>query len=249
MIQTDPFRDLDTLFSRCRVGHRTRRRDADGRLPAWQRRVGAHRPARRESRSLDITVERNVLTVAAERNWQRQEGDQTYFGERYRGSFRRQIQLGDGLDLDHLEADLHDGVLTIRIPVAEQAKPRKVEVGQADNRHPRPSRPRLRRHLVAMPNPWRSDSWTLACPDHGPFLIEERPVSRPGPFVPLGPSTAGTVAAHGPRRPAGHHRAHLRRPRSGPGRLGDRGLARGGDRRTRSGGAQGHPRATGARVR
>lgn len=66
----------------------------------------------------------------AERNWQRQENDQAYFGERYRGNFRRQIQLGDGLDLEHLEADLHDGVLTVRIPVAEQAKPRKVEAGQ-----------------------------------------------------------------------------------------------------------------------
>ena len=68
--------------------------------------------------------------VDARHDWQRQEGDQPYFGERYRGTFRRQIQLGDGLDLEHLEADLHDGVLTLRIPVAEQAKPRKVEVGQ-----------------------------------------------------------------------------------------------------------------------
>lgn len=83
-----------------------------------------------KAESLEITVERNVLTIAAERNWQRQENDQAYFGERYRGSFRRQIQLGDGFDLENLEADLHDGVLTIRIPVAEQAKPRKVEVGQ-----------------------------------------------------------------------------------------------------------------------
>jgi HSP20 family protein len=83
-----------------------------------------------KAESLDITVERNVLTIAAERNWQRQETDQLYFAERYRGAFRRQIQLGDGLDLQNLEADLHDGVLTVRIPVAEQAKPRKVEVGQ-----------------------------------------------------------------------------------------------------------------------
>ena len=80
--------------------------------------------------SLEITVERNVLTIAAERSWQRQEGDQPYFAERYRGNFRRQIQLGDGLDLQALEADLHDGVLTVRIPVAEQAKPRRVQVGQ-----------------------------------------------------------------------------------------------------------------------
>jgi HSP20 family protein len=85
-----------------------------------------------------VTVERNVLTIAAERDWQRQDGDQAYFGERYRGSFRRQVQLGDGLDLAHLEADLHDGVLTIRIPVAEQAKPRKVQIGRGTAEAPTP---------------------------------------------------------------------------------------------------------------
>ena len=65
--------------------------------------------------------------------WQRQEGDQSYFGERYQGSFRRQITLGDGLDLENLEADLHDGVLTVRIPVAEKAKPRKISIDSGSN--------------------------------------------------------------------------------------------------------------------
>jgi len=51
-----------------------------------------------------------MLTAAAERHWQRNDRDQYYFSGRYRGSFRRQIQLGDGLNLDQLEADLHDGV-------------------------------------------------------------------------------------------------------------------------------------------
>lgn len=131
LIQTDPFRDLDTLFSR----FSSRQPNASGVMPMDAFRRGSDvwvhidLPGVKAD-SLDITVERNVLTVAAERNWQRQEGDQPYFGERYRGSFRRQIQLGDGLDLEALEADLHDGVLTVRIPVAEQAKPRKVEVGQ-----------------------------------------------------------------------------------------------------------------------
>jgi HSP20 family protein len=89
-----------------------------------------------KAENLDITVERNVLTVAAERGWQRQETDQPYFGERYRGTFRRQIQLGEGLDLQNLEADLHDGVLAIRIPVGEQAKPRKITVGESRHRAP-----------------------------------------------------------------------------------------------------------------
>ena len=131
MMQTDPFRDLETLFSR--VGGR--QPNSSGVMPMDAFRRGSDVWVHIDlpgvkAENLDITVERNVLTIAAERNWQRQDGDQSYFGERYRGSFRRQIQLGDGLDLENLEADLHDGVLTIRIPVAEQAKPRKVEVGK-----------------------------------------------------------------------------------------------------------------------
>jgi len=136
LIQTDPFRDFDTLFSRLS----SRQMNASGVMPmdAFRRGddvwVHIDLPGVK-SDSLDITVERNLLTIAAERSWQRQEGDQAYFAERYRGNFRRQIQLGDGLDLQSLEADLHDGVLTVRIPVAEQAKPRKVEVGHREATH------------------------------------------------------------------------------------------------------------------
>jgi HSP20 family protein len=137
MMQTDPFRDLDTLFSQ----FTNRQANGGGVMPMDAFRRGSDVWVHIDlpgvkAEGLDITVERNVLTIAAERNWQPQEGDRAYFGERYRGSFRRQIQLGDGLDLQHLEADLHDGVLTIRIPVAEQAKPRKVEVGQRDTTAP-----------------------------------------------------------------------------------------------------------------
>lgn len=78
--------------------------------------------------SLDITVERSVLTVQAERHWQREEGDQVYLAERPRGTFRRQVHLGEGLDADAIEADFSDGVLTLRIPVAEKAQPRRVAV-------------------------------------------------------------------------------------------------------------------------
>lgn len=78
--------------------------------------------------SLDIDIERNVLTVSAERKWRPEESDQMYFSERRQGSFRRQVALGQELDVDAIEADYHDGVLTIRIPVAERAKPRKVAI-------------------------------------------------------------------------------------------------------------------------
>ena len=142
MIQTDPFRDLDTLFSRLSGKQAT----ASGVMPMDAFRRGSDvwvhidLPGVKAD-SLDITVERNVLTIAAERGWQREDGDQSYFGERYQGSFRRQIQLGDGLDLDQLEADLHDGVLTVRIPVAEKAKPRRIEVNQSGATAPSRSKP------------------------------------------------------------------------------------------------------------
>ena len=137
LIQTDPFRDLDTLFSRLSG----RQPNGSGVMPMDAFRRGSDVWVHIElpgvkAENLDITVERNVLTISAEREWQRQEGDQQYFAERFRGTFRRQIQLGDGLDLQHLEADLHDGILTVRIPVAEQAKPRKVQVGQSADRQP-----------------------------------------------------------------------------------------------------------------
>jgi HSP20 family protein len=137
LMQTDPFRDLDTLFSRF-AGRQT---NSGGVAPMDAFRRGSDVWVQLDlpgvkAENLEITVERNVLTIAAERNWQQQEGDQPYFAERYRGNFRRQIQLGDGLDLEHLEADLHDGILTVRIPVAEQAKPRKIQVSHNENKAP-----------------------------------------------------------------------------------------------------------------
>jgi HSP20 family protein len=70
-----------------------------------------------------------VLTVSAERDWQREEGDQVYLTERPRGMFRRQVHLGESLDAERVEAQFTDGVLTLRIPVAEVAKPRKISIG------------------------------------------------------------------------------------------------------------------------
>src|SRR5690242_2238550 len=116
MIQADAFRDFDTLFNRL-AGRGAASNFASMPMDAFRRGsdVWVHLDLPGvKTEDLDITVERNVLTIAAERNWQRQDGDRPYFAERMRGTFRRQIQLGDGLDLDHLEADLHDGVLTLR---------------------------------------------------------------------------------------------------------------------------------------
>ncbi|HWC12630.1 MAG TPA: Hsp20/alpha crystallin family protein [Acidimicrobiales bacterium] len=79
--------------------------------------------------SIDLTVERNVLTVKAERRWAPAEGQEVLTAERPQGSFSRQLFLAETLDVDHIEANYDAGVLTLRIPVAEKAKPRRVEIG------------------------------------------------------------------------------------------------------------------------
>ena len=78
--------------------------------------------------SIDLTVERNSLTVAAERHWATVEGDQVVASERRQGTFARQLSLGDGLDTERIHATYENGVLTITVPKAEQAKPRKISI-------------------------------------------------------------------------------------------------------------------------
>jgi HSP20 family protein len=80
--------------------------------------------------SIDLTVEKNVLTVQAERSWQAEDGTEVLISERPQGSFSRQLFLGDSLDTEHIEASYNNGVLTLVIPVAEQAKPRKLSVAR-----------------------------------------------------------------------------------------------------------------------
>jgi HSP20 family protein len=78
--------------------------------------------------TIDVDIERNVLTVKAERHWAPSDGDQVLARERTQGAFTRQVLLGDALDADRLEATYEHGVLTVHVPVAEQAKPRKVQI-------------------------------------------------------------------------------------------------------------------------
>jgi HSP20 family protein len=77
---------------------------------------------------MELTVEKNVLTVKAERTSQRDEGDEVVVAERPQGTFSRQVFLGEGLDADRIDASYDSGVLTLTIPVAEQAKPRRVPI-------------------------------------------------------------------------------------------------------------------------
>jgi len=84
--------------------------------------------------SIDVTVDRNAMTIAAERHWQPVEGDEVVANERRQGSFTRQLFLGDGLDTDQVHATYENGVLTVTVPVADHAKPRRVEVRSETHR-------------------------------------------------------------------------------------------------------------------
>jgi HSP20 family protein len=86
--------------------------------------------------AIDLTVERNVLTLRAERYPDRREDDEVLASERRVGTFTRQLFLGENLDTSTISADHRDGVLTITIPVAETAKPRKVSVGGGEGSPP-----------------------------------------------------------------------------------------------------------------
>lgn len=86
--------------------------------------------------SIDLSVEKNVLTVSGERNWARAEGDEVLVAERPQGSFSRQLFLGESLDADHIAARYENGVLTLTIPIAEKAKPRKVAIQTQNGSQP-----------------------------------------------------------------------------------------------------------------
>jgi HSP20 family protein len=127
LMRFDPFRELDRLTqqaSRPAVMPMDAYRRGDAFL------VHFDLPGV-EASSIDLTVEKNVLTVSAERRFQPQDGDEALVAERPHGSFSRQLFLGESLDADHVEAHYENGVLTLTIPVAEKAKPRRVEVSSA----------------------------------------------------------------------------------------------------------------------
>jgi HSP20 family protein len=83
--------------------------------------------------AIDLTVEQNVLTVSAERSYHVHEEDQILARERATGAFSRQVLLGEHLDAGRLEASSEMGVLTVKIPVAPEAKPRRVEIRAGDH--------------------------------------------------------------------------------------------------------------------
>ena len=82
--------------------------------------------------SIEVTVDRGVLSVSVKRAEERAENEKFFVRERTMGTFTRRLYLSKNLNADAVEAAYHNGVLEVRIPVLEQAKPRKVEVRQDD---------------------------------------------------------------------------------------------------------------------
>jgi HSP20 family protein len=86
--------------------------------------------------SIELTVEKDVLSVRATRTWVPAENDQIQIAERAQGEFSRQLFLGESLDREQITATYENGVLTATIPVAEEAKPRRVEIAHAGGELP-----------------------------------------------------------------------------------------------------------------
>jgi HSP20 family protein len=128
LMRTDPFRELDRLAQQV-LG--TAARPAAMPMDAWQQDqefVAAFDLPGVNVDSIDLDVERNVLTVRAERPEPAGGDTEMIASERPRGVFSRQLILGDTLDTENVKATYDGGVLTLRIPVAEKAKPRKIEI-------------------------------------------------------------------------------------------------------------------------
>ncbi|GAA4728949.1 Hsp20/alpha crystallin family protein [Nocardioides endophyticus] len=128
LMRTDPFREFDRL-SEALWGNGTR--PSVMPLAAYRENgafvVHLDLPGIDPGR-IDVTVEQNVLSVHAERQAPASGAMEALIDERRYGAFDRQLVLGDMLDLDQLSASYDAGVLTIKIPVSEQAQPRKIEV-------------------------------------------------------------------------------------------------------------------------
>ena len=130
LMRTDPFRELDRLTQQVLGTNGTLARPSVMPMDAWRDgdifHVEFDLPGINPD-SIDLDVERNVVTVKAERPTRASDAE-LIAAERPRGVFSRQLVLGDNLDTERIEASYDTGVLALTIPVAEQAKPRKIEI-------------------------------------------------------------------------------------------------------------------------
>ncbi len=130
LMRFDPFRDFDRAWEQMAAEHaagRSRSFPMDAYRRGDEFVVHFDLPGVDPS-GIEISVDRNVLTVQADRHFEQQRGDEILVTERPQGTYTRQLMLGEQLDADRIQAGYDRGVLTLTIPVAERAKPRKVQI-------------------------------------------------------------------------------------------------------------------------
>jgi len=132
MLRFDPFRDFDRLAEQVLSASSGSTR-APRFMPMDLYRSGDHYVLHADlpgvdPGSIDVHVDAGTLTIKAERTSRTEETVQWVASERFTGTFMRQLSLGEGIDADHINATYNNGVLTVSLPVAEKAKPRRIEV-------------------------------------------------------------------------------------------------------------------------
>ncbi|HLY83743.1 MAG TPA: Hsp20/alpha crystallin family protein [Acidimicrobiales bacterium] len=132
LMRFDPFRELDRLTNAAGSRQWPSMLAMDAYRSGDRFVVSFDLPGARPD-AIELSVEKNVLTVKAERASSRAGDGEVVVAERPQGQFTRQLFLGESLDADHMQASYEDGVLTLSIPVAEKAKPRRVEIRTAAN--------------------------------------------------------------------------------------------------------------------
>ncbi|MBA2740312.1 MAG: Hsp20/alpha crystallin family protein [Actinomycetota bacterium] len=138
MLRFDPFRDLDRLTEQV-LGAQAGSPRAPRFMPMDLYRSGDHYVLHADlpgidPGSIDLSVDGGTLSIRAERTARPDESVQWLASERFSGRYMRQLSLGDDVDSTHIEATYHNGVLMVRLPVAERAKPRRIEVSASDDR-------------------------------------------------------------------------------------------------------------------
>ena len=124
----DPFRQMDRLTSQMLSGTRT---PMGMPMDVWQAEDGFHVALDLpgvDPESVEITTERNILTIRAERQPEYGPDTRVLIAERSQGNFTRQLQLGDTVDTENVQAAYADGVLHLMVPLAKSAQPRRIEV-------------------------------------------------------------------------------------------------------------------------
>jgi HSP20 family protein len=121
----DPFAEFHRALRTADGGHGAMRMDAVRRDDAVELRFDL--PGI-DTESIDVQVDRGVLTVSAKRAEEYAEGEKPFIRERVMGSFTRRIRLSDRVDADNISAAYEGGVLSVRVPLVELAQPRKIEI-------------------------------------------------------------------------------------------------------------------------